>query len=199
LLCCAPPRALWYASAGWGTGAPLRSARTQLNSPLQVVKRGRSPRNPLAPRALRAVRGGSWQWKRTYTAYQQPRFSRALVYAKSSTSCWIALRSRKLSARSCPEDYCASASSGCVRRRHSVQSVLPGALATALLQPSCWHRLPPPCAWQWGVPPVAAALVQPSCWQRLPPPCAWQWGVPPATAALVRDPAGRPRNRKLVE
>jgi hypothetical protein len=76
---------------------------------------------------------------RTYTAYQQPFFSRELVYAKSSTSRWIASRSRKLSGRSCAESYCASAPSGCgcVARRHSVQSVLPGALATALVQPSC--------------------------------------------------------------
>ena len=39
----------------------------------------------------------SWLWMRTYTASQQPRFSRELVYAKSSTSRWIASRSRKLS------------------------------------------------------------------------------------------------------
>jgi hypothetical protein len=67
----------------------------------------------------------------TYTAYQQPIpcFSRELVYAKSSTSRWVASRSRTLSVRSCSEGYCASASSGtgCVARRHSVQSVLPGA------------------------------------------------------------------------
>jgi hypothetical protein len=116
---------------------------------------------------------------RTYTAYQQPRFSRELVNAKSSTSRWIASRSLKLSGRSCAESYCASAPSGCgcVRRRHSVQSVLPGARATDLVQPSWWHRLPPPCAMQLGVPPVAAALGQPSCWQRLPSPCAMQCPV----------------------
>jgi hypothetical protein len=86
------------------------------------------------------------------------------------------------------EGYCASAPSGCgcVRRRHSVQSVLPGARATAFEQPSCWPRLPPPCAWQWSVPHVAAPLEQPSCWHRLPPPCAWQWSVPPPTAALMQ-------------
>jgi hypothetical protein len=85
--------------------------------------------------------------------YQQPRFSRELVHAKSSTSRWIASRSLKLSDRSCAESYCASApvGCGCVRRRHSVQSVLPGARATDLVQPSCWHRLPPPCAMQWSV------------------------------------------------
>jgi hypothetical protein len=56
-------------------------------------------------------------------------FSRELVYAKSSTSRWIASRSRKLSGSSATEGGCASASSGsgCVRRRHSRQSVLPGA------------------------------------------------------------------------
>jgi hypothetical protein len=39
--------------------------------------------------------------------------------------------------------------SGCSRWRHTaylyVQYTLPGALATDWEQPSCWHRLPPPC------------------------------------------------------
>ena len=63
---------------------------------------------------------------------------------------WIPSRSRKLCARWC-RDYCASAPSGCgcVPRNHSVQSVLPGALATDLEQPSCWQRLSPPCAMQY--------------------------------------------------
>jgi hypothetical protein len=39
----------------------------------------------------------------------QARFSRELVYAKSSTSRWIASLSRKLSARWCPEGCYASA------------------------------------------------------------------------------------------
>jgi hypothetical protein len=62
--------------------------------------------------------------------------------------------------------------------RHSVQYTLPAALATALEQPSCWHRLPPPCALQKPVSPLAN-LVQPSCWQRLPPPCVMQCSVSP--------------------
>ena len=37
------------------------------------------------------------------------------------------------------------------------------------MEPTSWHRLPPPCAMQFCVPP-AAPLEQPSCWQRLPPP-----------------------------
>jgi hypothetical protein len=49
-----------------------------------------------------------------------------------------------------------------------------GARATVLVQPCCWQRLPPPCAIQCGVPPVAAALGHPAFWQRLPPPCAAQ-------------------------
>jgi hypothetical protein len=61
---------------------------------------------------------------------------------------------------------CYGASSGCSRWRHSVQYTLAGARATALEQPSCWQRLPPPCAWQCCVPPVAAALGQPACWHR---------------------------------
>jgi hypothetical protein len=48
--------------------------------------------------------------------------------------------------RYCYASSCAS--SGCSRWRHSVQFSLPGARATGLEQPSCWHRLPPPCAWQ---------------------------------------------------
>jgi glucose/arabinose dehydrogenase len=112
----------------------------------------------------------------TYIYTYQPRFSRELVYAKSSTSRWIASRSRKLSDRSGAAGCCVSAPSGCgcLARRHSGQSVLPAARATALEQPSSWHRLPPPCAWQWSVPPPAAAFEQPSCWHRLPPPCATQ-------------------------
>jgi hypothetical protein len=53
------------------------------------------------------------------------------------------------------------ASSDCSRWRHSVQITLPGARATGLVQPSCWQRLPPPCAMQCGLPPVClgAALV----------------------------------------
>jgi hypothetical protein len=43
---------------------------------------------------------------RTYTEQPKACFSRALVYAKSSTSRWIASRSRKLSARSCLEGHC---------------------------------------------------------------------------------------------
>jgi hypothetical protein len=86
----------------------------------------------------------------------QPISSLALAvswFTRSPPPAWIASRSRKLSACSFEEGYCASAPSGCgcVRRRQSVQSVLPGALATALEQPSSWHRLPPPCAMQWSV------------------------------------------------
>jgi hypothetical protein len=44
------------------------------------------------------------------------------------------------------------------------------ALATDLEQPSYWHRLPPPCAWQCCVPPLAAALGQPAL--VLAPPAA---------------------------
>jgi hypothetical protein len=73
--------------------------------------------------------------------------------------------------------YCGAssyASSGCSRWRHSLQYTLPGPRATALEQPSCLQRLPPPCAWQCGVPPDCAALGHPSFWHRLPPPCALQ-------------------------
>jgi hypothetical protein len=49
----------------------------------------------------------------------------------------------------------------------------PGSIACRLertwVQPSSWHRLPPPCALQRCVPPSAVDLVQPSCWHRLPP------------------------------
>ena len=54
--------------------------------------------------------------------------------------------------------------------RHALQRGVPP-LAAALGQPSCWHRLPPPCAMQCCVSP-RAALVQPSSWHRLTPPCA---------------------------
>jgi hypothetical protein len=178
------------ASPQRGTGAPLRSARGAHSAQLaaKVVKRGRSqPRRendaqpPCLPSTAGCVRWVMAMDARTCTAYQQPCFSHELVYAKSSTSRWIASRSRKLSGGSGAEGCCASAPSGCgcVPRRQSVQSVLPGALATDLEQPSCWHRLPPPCAQQWGVPPVAAALGQPKCWHRLPPPCALQCPVSP--------------------
>jgi hypothetical protein len=53
-----------------------------------------------------------------------------------------------------------------------------------LVQPFSWHRLPPPCATQHGVPPPAADLVQPFSWHRLPPPCTLQYGVPPLSARL---------------
>jgi hypothetical protein len=76
------------------------------------------------------------------------------------------------------------ASSGSSRWRHSLQDTLPGARATALEQPSCWHRLPPPCAWQCCVPPLSARLVQPTCWHRLPPPCGKQYCVPTEAAGL---------------
>jgi hypothetical protein len=108
------------------------------------------------PRAPQAVRGGQWLWiahMYSLSAQPAPRFSYQLVYAKSSTSRWIASRSRKLSVRWCAEGCCASAPSGCgcVRRRHSAQSVLPGAFTAALVQPGCWQRLPPPCAVQRSV------------------------------------------------
>jgi hypothetical protein len=67
---------------------------------------------------------------------------------------------------------------------HAEQYLLPARRATDLVQPSCWQRLPPPCAMQWGVPPLSAPLVQPSSWHRLPPPWAMQRSVPPATADL---------------
>jgi hypothetical protein len=70
---------------------------------------------------------------------------------------------------------------------HAEQYLLPARRATDLVQPSCWQRLPPPCAMQWGVPPLSAPLVQPSSWHRLPPPCAMQCGVPPATADLKQS------------
>jgi hypothetical protein len=91
--------------------------------------------------------------------------------------------------RSCLEVHCAPASSGCgcVRRRHSVQSVLPGARATDFEQPFCWQRLPPPCGIQCCVPTEAAALGQPTCWQRLPPPCGTQCCVSPR--ADLRQPS----------
>jgi hypothetical protein len=65
------------------------------------------------------------------------------------------------------------------------RNTLPGARATDLEQPSCWHRLPPPCAMQWSVSSWTAALEQPACWQRLPPPCALQWSEP-SKADLVQ-------------
>jgi hypothetical protein len=46
------------------------------------------------------------------------------------------------------------------------------------MQPAWWQRLPPPCALQCPVSPIAD-LVQPSSWQRLPPPCALQCCVSP--------------------
>jgi hypothetical protein len=128
-------------SAGYWSSPPISPlARTQLNSPLEVVKRGNreekerraTPLPPSTAGMCEVGHGCGCVQACTYTAY-----SRELVYAKSSTSRWIASRSRKLSGRSCVEGCCASAPSGCgcVARRHNVQSVLPGALATALEQP----------------------------------------------------------------
>ena len=79
------------------------------------------------------------------------------------------------------------ASSGCLLCRQSQQYTLPGARTTALVQSSTWHRLPPPCETQCGVPPVAAPLGQPKCWHRLPPPCALQCCVSPN--ADLRQPS----------
>ena len=52
------------------------------------------------------------------------------------------------------------------------------ALCVPALQPSCWHRLPPPCATQYPELP-SADVRQSSCWHRLPPPCALQYSVLP--------------------
>ena len=96
------------------TGAPRSTRWHSLNSPLEDVKQMRivareeRTRTPLPPSTASCERGSS-----VMVAYSrqisQARFSRELVYAKSSTSRWIASLSRKLSARWCPEGCYASA------------------------------------------------------------------------------------------
>jgi hypothetical protein len=125
--------------------------------------------SPLPPITAACVRWVMAKEMRSCTAYQQPRpcFRRELVYAKSSCWCWIASRSRKLSARSCAEGcYCASALSGCgcLPSRHSVQSVLPGARTIDFeflrAGTACRHHAPCSAAF---LRTEAAALGQPSC------------------------------------
>ena len=96
------------------TGAPRSTRGHSLNSPLEDVKQMRivareeRTHTPLPPSTASCERGSS-----VMVAYSrqisQARFSRELVYAKSSTSRWIASLSRKLSARWCPEGCYASA------------------------------------------------------------------------------------------
>jgi hypothetical protein len=63
------------------------------------------------------------------------------------------------------------------------------ALRADLTQPSCWHRLPPPCATQWRSSAAAADLRQPaSCPRRVPcsTGCRFQqlpWYSPPSGSA----------------
>jgi hypothetical protein len=94
-----------------------------------------------------------------------------VVYAKSSTSRWIASRSRKLSDRSCAEGYCVSAPSGCgcvpapqTQRAERAAWSSSDCLGAALL-------LTPPAAAMRDAMQRAAYLQHPSCWRRLPP-CA---------------------------
>jgi hypothetical protein len=77
---------------------------------------------------------------------------------------------------------------GIVRHRHAPCSEGCHRLAAALVQPSCWHRLPPPCALQCRVPSAIASLIQPSSshYARLPiaPASTLAWALCAAAAGV---------------
>jgi hypothetical protein len=170
--------------------------------------RGENAQTP-CPRAPEAVRGRVYGCVRLQPI-SSPELAPALNWFMRSPSpaAGSPRFTRALSAGSCAEGYCASASSdcGCVRRRHSVQSVLPGARALSwctppalaplassvrlsVLRAACLSGLGAALVLAPFAAPVRVAiyaacrscadLEQPSCWQRLPPSCAKQRGVPP--------------------